>query len=219
MRKVRFYFDPISPYVYLAWTQLASLFKSTEVEWEPIPVLFAALLNAHGQKGPAEIPPKRVYTFKDVFRWAEQYGVPLEGPPAHPFNPLAALRICTAVHNSSDRLRLAGGLLEACWGKGEDLTDPGVLRRLASEAGLDGTRLLELSQSQEIKDRLKSDTQAAIDQGVFGVPSFAVDGEIFWGNDRLPFLKAYLEGKLRIQEEKAQQFLARPRAADRKIPS
>src|SRR5262245_64367925 len=90
---VRFLFDYLSPYAYIAWTQVHGLAERHGRQVEPVPILFAALLGTYGHKGPAEIPPKRVYTFKHVVRLAHRVSVPLKPPPAHPFNPLLALRV------------------------------------------------------------------------------------------------------------------------------
>jgi 2-hydroxychromene-2-carboxylate isomerase len=95
MQMVRFYFDFISPYAYLASTQLDGIAARTQVTIERVPVLFAALLDAHGQKGPAEIPAKRRYTWKDVSRKCHAAGVPIAPPPSHPFNPLLGLRVAS----------------------------------------------------------------------------------------------------------------------------
>ncbi len=216
MKTIPFYFDPISPYVYLAWTQLAQFEKENDVTFEYIPILFAGLLNTHGQKGPAEIPPKRIYTFKDVARWAHRYQVPLKMPPLHPFNPLLPLRICVAAENEKDRAKIAGVFIQATWGKGLDISDEKVVRELLLKNGFEAEVLLQEVQKSEVKERLKRNTEDAIQKGVFGVPSFRVDDEIFWGNDRIDFLKDYLKGINPLQHEVIEQVLKTPRGADRK---
>jgi len=104
---IQFYFDPISPYAWLASSQIARIESVTGQQVEFVPILFAGLLKAHGHKGPAEIPAKRDYTFKDVLRRASAYGLTVEGPPSHPFNPLLALRACVAVDDLEMRKRFA----------------------------------------------------------------------------------------------------------------
>ena len=106
-------------------------------------------------------------------------------------------------------------LLDATWGEGKDITSDSVIRQAASSIGIDGQELLDKAQTVEIKQRLRQQTETAIEAGVFGVPSFVVDGEIFWGNDRLHFLKGYLLGNL--PKAKVDDILARPRAADRRV--
>ncbi len=133
MKKVHFYFDFISPYVYLAWTQLSKIQEETSCEFIFKPLLFAGLLNHFGQKGPAEIPAKRIYTMRDSHRLAKSLNVPMEGPPAHPFSPLLSLRLCLAMETEASRQQLAGRILQACWGEGKDITNLNTLQKLLSE--------------------------------------------------------------------------------------
>ncbi len=216
MKTISFYFDPISPYVYLAWTQLEKFSQETGAVFEYIPTLFAGLLNAHGQKGPAEIPSKRIYTFKDASRWAHHYQVPLKMPPLHPFNPLLALRLCVAAEDERERQKISGILIQAVWKKGFDVSSEAVVSQVLRENHLDWERLFEKSQTPLVKDQLKINTAEAIKKGVFGVPSFYVDGEVFWGNDRLDFLKSFLKGVNPINSEVMEQILKTPRGIDRK---
>jgi len=216
MKTVDFFFDFISPYGWLAARQLES-FPPGLATIRYRPVLLAGLLHAHENKGPAEIPAKRVYTFTDVARWAHHLGLPYEGPPAHPFNPLLALRTCYAVKEDEARARFAKRLLIAVWEEGKDVTSPSTIETLATECKFDAKALLTAAGSPEVKEGLKLQTQEAIRKGVFGVPSFCVDDEFFWGSDRLPFLKAYLSGDLSIDKNALEKRLARPRAADRRI--
>ncbi len=218
MRRVDFFFDPISPYSWLAWTQFPGLKSRTGTSINFVPVLFAGLLNAHGQKGPAEIPSKRIYTFKDAMRWAVKYGKALEGPPAHPFNPLKSLRFSAALEDDHDREEFSGAVLDAAWGRGLDITKDVTLLDLARRCGLDGDHYLKLTAEEPIKERLKRNTAMAIERGVFGVPTFAAGSELFWGNDRLPLLEDHLTGKLELDPAKLEAMLGRPRAADRPSP-
>src|SRR6476646_612833 len=113
MRTVRFHFDFVSPYAYVAWTQIHRVVETRAAVVEPVPVLFAALLNAHGTKGPAEVPAKGVYVFKDASRKAHAAGLPpLEPPPTHPFNPLLALRVTVAAP-AAERRRVIDALFAA----------------------------------------------------------------------------------------------------------
>jgi 2-hydroxychromene-2-carboxylate isomerase len=106
-------------------------------------------------------------------------------------------------------------LLDAAWSDGRDITSDSVIQDLADIMSLNGKELLRKAQHDEIKQKLRVQTESAIQAGVFGVPSFVVDGEIFWGNDRLHFLKAYLQGSLPSDKAEIEEILARPRAADR----
>jgi 2-hydroxychromene-2-carboxylate isomerase len=215
MKQVDFYFDFISPYVWLASHQLGEVRECTAAKFRFVPVLFAALLDHHSSLGPAEIPAKRRYTFQDAQRWAVYLGLEFKSPPAHPFNPLKPLRITSAIDNDDLREALAVRLLDAAWSEGRDITTDSVVHEVTDSMGLNGKGLLGKSHTDEIKQRLRLQTESAIQAGVFGVPSFVVDGEIFWGNDRLQFLKAYLQGKLPTDKAKVEEILARPRAADR----
>lgn len=216
-QKIIFYFDFISPYVYMAWKPLVALAEQNKATLTLVPVLFAGLLNAGGQKGPAEIPAKREYVWKEMLRWSAIHGVPLKGPPTHPFNPLPSLRLCEAVEDPALKLKLGTALTKACWEEGKDISDLNVLKELADRAGLDGAKLLAAIQNPAVKERIKQNTDDAIAHGVFGVPTFRVGNEIFWGHDRLDQLEKYLQGELKIDERLFQEMLSRPRAIDRKI--
>lgn len=213
VRTVDFWFDPVSPYAWLAMRSLERL-EAAGVEMRFVPVLFAGLLKAHGNLGPAEVPAKRTYLFRDVMREAARRCLPFAGPPGHPFNPLGALRMCTALVDDEERRRLALCLVTACWERGEDISDATVLARLADAAGFDGRDLLERAATPEVKQALAAATDAAIAAGIFGVPTYALDGELFWGGDRIETLLWRLDGGT-IDEEKLTEFLARPPLAQR----
>jgi 2-hydroxychromene-2-carboxylate isomerase len=216
MKEVDFYFDFVSPYAWLAAHQLQAVRDCAEATFRYVPVLFAGLLDHHSNVGPAEIPAKRRYTFLDAQRWAIHLRLEFKSPPAHPFNPLKPLRVTSAIDDERMRERLAVALLDAAWSAGRDITSDAVIAEVASSAGVDGNALLRRAQSEDIKQRLRQQTEGAIAAGVFGVPSFVVDREIFWGNDRLPFLQAHLQGRLTTDKAKTDEILARPRAADRR---
>lgn len=212
--KVEFYFDPISPYSWLAARQCSRL-DAGGAALDFRPVLFAGLLAAHGNKGPAEMPAKRAYTMRDVLRQAARLGVPAKGPPTHPFNPLRALRMCIALDDAADRRRFGTALMDAAWEHGLDLSDDAVLTRIACDCRLDGAALLARSGEADVKQRLVAATSAAIAAGVFGVPTFRVDGELFWGADRIDAVLWRLQGHT-IDEEMLAEVLARPASATRK---
>jgi 2-hydroxychromene-2-carboxylate isomerase len=212
-RRLDFYFDPVSPYAWLAMRSLDRL-EAAGLEVGVVPVLFAGLLKAHGNLGPAEVPAKRTYLFRDVMREAARRGLPFAGPPGHPFNPLAALRMCTALDDDEQRRRLALALLAACWERGEDVSDAAALRRLADAEGFDGAALLAQAAMPEVKQALVAATDAAIADGIFGVPTYRLDGELFWGGDRIETLLWHLDGGA-IDEERLAAFLARPPLAQR----
>ena len=212
---VVFYFDPISPYAWLAGLQVARL-EAAGLQLDFRPVLFAGLLAAHGTKGPAEIPAKRTYTFRDVMRQAAALGVRMIGPPGHPFNPLRALRMCVAIDNPGARRRFGLALMDAAWRQGMDLTAPEQLTRIADASGLDGAPLACAADDPAIKQRLTAQTSAAVAAGVFGVPTFLYAAEIFWGADRIDALLRRAAGAT-IDEAQLAEALARPAAAVRKL--
>lgn len=189
---MRFSFDYISPYAYLAWTQIHELAAKHDRTVEPVPVLFAGLLKAWGHKGPAEIPPKKRYVGKDIARNARVLRQPVRPPPQHPFNPLLSLRVSCLLMSDAQRNALVNGLFGATWASGEGVTDPAVVERIARSCGVPNA--LERALEQEAKDALRNNTEEAVARGLWGVPTIEVDGELFWGLDSLQHLDRFLEG-------------------------
>lgn len=198
MRTLRFHFDPISPYAWLAWTRLPELAARHGTQIEPVPVLLAALLNHHGQRGPAEIEAKRRYVFEDVVRHADALGLPLRPPPTHPFNPLLALRVASLPMPTPTRCRLVDRLFRAVWCEGTGVEDPAYVEQIAREEGIDDA--VARSQDPVIKAALREANERAITEGVFGVPTVIVDGVRFWGLDSLPHLERALQGVDPVRE-------------------
>lgn len=191
---IRFLFDYISPYACVAWHALPAIAHRHGREIHPEPILFAALLDAHGQRGPAEIPAKRRYVFRDALRKAHALGLTLTPPPRHPFNPLTALR-ATRLLQGPDRTRAITACFAATWTAGPGIDDPTTLATILTAAHLDGPALVAATTAQAAKDDLRDATTQAITDGVFGVPTMIVDGELFWGCDSLPHLDAFLAGR------------------------
>ena len=216
MATVRCYADPVSPYTWLGLRELGRL-EAAGARIVVIPVLFAGLLNAHDNIGPAEVPAKRRYLFRDVMREAARRGLPFAGPPGHPFNPLLALRMCTAVADDTARGALLMALTCATWERGADLMDEATLARLADEAGLDGPGLLAAAQRPAVKRALADATAQAVADGVFGVPTFRIAGDegLFWGADRIDALLWRMQGH-GIDEDALREFCGREPMAQRK---
>ena len=190
MKQIDFYFDFISPYAYLAFEQLpeALLGHSYQVAYRP--VLFAAMLEQHRQLGPAEIKPKRDWTYRQVLWLAHKLGIDLQLPAAHPFHPLPLLRLALACRDSGLPNRfVTEAIFRHVWRGGGDAVDPQRVQVLAQE--LNPRRD---PQDAGVKSQLKGLTQDAIALGLFGVPSLVVDGRVFWGFDALPMLRDYLDG-------------------------
>ncbi len=213
--QLEFWFDFISPYAYLAWTQIAALAERHGRALELRPVLFASLLDHWGQLGPAEIPPKRIHTFKHVLRRAHDLGVPLSAPPAHPFNPLLGLRLASLDLPDADRRTLIDRLFRAVWAGGPGISDPTVVAGLLGEIGLDGPGLIDAATRTETKQRLITATHDAIARGVFGVPTMIVDGELFWGVDDLGNLDRSLRGEDPIAADALERWRDLPAQAAR----
>lgn len=194
-RVVRFYFDYISPNAYLAWTQLPALTAKYGFGIEPVPVLFAGLLESSGLLGPAEVPAKSLWMSKNNARKSAVLGVPLNPPAFHPFNPLLALRVSSLSFDARTRTRLIDAIFEAVWVRSLHVSEPAVVELIAGEIGLDGASLVAQAQAPECKARLRQQTDDAIAAGVFGVPSMQVGDEIFWGYDDFPYFELHLAGK------------------------
>jgi 2-hydroxychromene-2-carboxylate isomerase len=220
-RTIRFYFDYISHNAYLAWIQLPQLARKYGFTVEPIPVLFAGLLGAHGQRGPAEIPAKAFWMGKNLLRKAALLGVPLNPPAFHPFNPLLALRASSLPLDAAARHTLIDALFQAVWVHGQHVSEPAVVERVATACGLDGAALLAAATGADAKDRLRRQTDTAIANLVFGVPSMAVGDEVFWGYDDFPHLELFLAGKDPLDIAQWQNWLdlVRPSAMRKEVLS
>lgn len=207
MQSVDWYFDFISPFAYLASESLDRLPDS--IALRPRPILFAGLLRHHVTKGPAEIPSMRRYTFRHI-RWlADRHGIELTPPPAHPFNPLPLLRLAVAVDAGPAQVQR---LFRYVWAEGKASDDARAWPSLLDEFGIDAARIT----SDPVKTKLRENTEAAIEIGLFGVPSFVVDGEIFWGFDSIEFLNAYLSDPTILQSRGMQAIDAMPDGVQRK---
>jgi 2-hydroxychromene-2-carboxylate isomerase len=207
MKHITFYFDPISPFAWLAFQRLPEVLLSDgtspglsyQVAYKP--VLFAAMLKHHGQLGPAEIPHKRDWTYRHVQWLGHDLGVPLTMPAAHPFNPLPLLRLALACATpdapGQTNRYVTEQVLRHVWEGGADAVAPERLAALqaslASHMTQRGHQLADTA-SDAIKQQLRVNTEEALAAGAFGVPTCVVDGKLFWGLDGLPMLKACLQG-------------------------
>jgi 2-hydroxychromene-2-carboxylate isomerase len=213
---IQFLFDFVSPYAYLAWTQVHALAARQGCSVVAVPVLFAALLDSNGQKGPGEIPLKRAYLYKDCVRLAHVFGVPFAPPPAHPFNPLLALRVASLPLPEPVRRALIDRLFRAAWGGGGGITDASLVADAATATGLDGAQSVLDAGRPEVKERLRHQTSEALAAGAFGVPTMLAGDELFWGVDSLPHLERYLEGNDPVDSATAERWANVPVAATRR---
>ena len=191
---IRFYFDYISSNAYLAWKVLPGLARKYDREVELVPVLFAGLLNAHGQVGPAEVPVKSYWMWKNNMRKAAILGVPLKPPAFHPFKPLLSLRVSSLDMSEGDRAKVVDALFDAVWCDSLHVSEDAVVSAVLDRAGLAGAALVERAHRDDVKQRLRAKTDEAIAGGVFGVPTMVVGTELFWGYDDLPYFERYLAG-------------------------
>jgi 2-hydroxychromene-2-carboxylate isomerase len=200
MKHITFYLDFISPYAYLAFEHLPEALKGLSYSVSYRPVLFAAMLKHHGQLGPAEIAPKRDWTYRQALWHAHSKGIAMRMPASHPFNPLPLLRLASACGTPADPASInryvCETILRHVWQGGAEAADE---QRLAAL-----TALLAPQQhlaADEAKAQLKKNTDEAIALNVFGVPAMEVDGKIFWGFDALPMLREYLLGNAWFEGE------------------
>ena len=191
MKSAEWYFDFISPFSYLQIEAFDRL--PPDVELTLRPVLFAGLLNHWGHKGPAEIPEKRRFTYRFVQWLAERQGVPMKFPPVHPFNPIKALRLAIAAGNDIATVQT---IFRHIWREGKSIDDAAAWRELCLRIGIadPDTRINE----PKVKDELKRNGERAVGAGVFGVPSFIIGGELFWGADATEMMLDYLRNPQRF---------------------
>ncbi len=192
MKHITVHLDFISPYAYLAFEQFPEALKGISYSATYRPVLFAGMLKHHGQLGPAEIAPKRDWTYRQVLWLAHTLNIPMQMPTSHPFNPLRLLRLAIACHvsaNGEANRYVCETIFWHVWRGGQDA---GSIERI--EALTEQLSPAHDVQSDTVKTSLKTNTDEAIARGVFGVPSFTVDDKVFWGLDALPMLRDYLLG-------------------------
>jgi 2-hydroxychromene-2-carboxylate isomerase len=211
MATADWYFDFISPFAYLQSEQLALLGPKTRIRYRP--VLFAGLLQAHGHKGPAEIPRKRVFTYRYAVWQAKRLGIPFKMPPEHPFNPLPLLRLALACDCTPDAVHR---IFRFVWRDGRlpdlpiewaelvaDLRLPDAQARIADPA---------------VKEALRHNTDEAIARGVFGVPTLVIGDELFWGADATLMAADFVADGCRWTDPQSDRAAAVPVGAARRDP-
>ena len=170
------------------------------------PVLFAGLLNHWGQKGPAELPTKRRYTYRISHWTATRLGLPFKYPVAHPFNPLHHLRLAIACGSKPEAIRT---IFDEIWTTGADASDPGGFSALSKKLGME-------HEDPEARNILRRNTEEAAQRGIFGVPTLDIDGELFWGADSMEFLRAFLADPATLRSPEMQRLDGLPVAAARR---
>lgn len=208
MSRADWYFDFISPFSYLQWCRLRTLRDRLPVAARP--VLFAGLLAHWGHKGPAEIPAKRRFTYRHVQWLADRNGIVLRFPPAHPFNPLRALRLALALGAGEEAI---DAIFRFIWEEGRDPNAAGQWSALQSRLGVSGDALIE---AHDVKTGLRRNVEEAVARGVFGVPTLAIGGELFWGFDATEMALDYIENPARFSAGEYARLERLPVAAARR---
>lgn len=193
---IEFFWDPASPYTYLAATQIEKIAAdcNATLAWKPF--VLGATFEATGNRPPISVKAKGQHLFKDLARWASFYGVPFQFPKSFPVNSIAPERAGIAADKAGKGAEFAKAVMTAHWGEGRDISQPEEIKAVAASIGLDGEAIVAATQDPAVKDALKANTAEAIKRGAFGAPTFFVGNDMFWGNDRLELLRAHLKGKL-----------------------
>ena len=194
MKSVEFYFDLGSPYSYLAYYRLLQIAEQQEIQVVYKPILLGGVFKATGNRSPIEIPVKGAYSILDMQRWAEYYHIPMQMNPHFPMNTLTLMRILTGVQllhleKFEQVLKL---LFDAMFGTPQNLNEPTVLAEVLKPSGFSVEDIMSMVQSEVVKQKLITETEQAIQRGIFGAPTFFVGDEMYWGQDRLHFVEQAL---------------------------
>lgn len=200
MKNIKFYFDFLSPFSYFAWKNInkiseQSYLNQSGIEISYYPVLMGRLFSHHKFPGPGEIPAKRDYELKKCFRYAFKNNIKFKPPETFPFNPLAIIRMATAHASTEVQVKIIDHIFDLVWGEGKVLEDPELIQQLLASRDIGHgniQEIIERSFEKPAKTELKSNIKEAIDTGAFGVPTFEVENEIFWGNDSIEDLCNFL---------------------------
>lgn len=207
MARLQWYFDFLSPYAYLQFATEPALFQRSDLELKPLGL--AALLDRWGQKAPAEIEAKRLHTYRHVTWLGAKRGVAVRVPPAHPFNPIHALRLATAFGATYETVK---SIFDFIWRDGRSPNDD--WKGLCDTLGVPGAEVLAASAG--VKTQLRESGEEAIRAGVFGVPTFVADGHLFWGLDATDMLRDYLDNTRLFDAPEMQRLASIQIAATRK---
>lgn len=203
------YFDFISPFAYLQWQRVRVLAQQ-RVQFDFRPILFAGLLQKHGQKGPAEIPGKREFTYRLVQWQARRTGVMLRFPPTHPFNPIAALRLCVAAGATAASI---DAIFRWIWHDGHAADSLDALRPVATALGIADPDAA--TADGEVRQTLMRNFDAALRDGIYGVPSLVCRDQVFWGNDATDMFEEFLDDPELFDDPEMQRIADLPEGARR----
>jgi 2-hydroxychromene-2-carboxylate isomerase len=194
-KTVEFYFDVGSPAAYLAWQRLPRICEQAGAALAYKPMLLGGVFQASGNQSPMNIPAKGRYVMTDLERFAQRYQVAFKHNPHFPINTLMLMRGATGIQ-MRDEARLkpyVDAVYRAIWVDGKNMNDAGVVAGVLQEAGFEPAAVLAMANDPQVKEKLKAQTQEAVARGVFGAPTFFVEGRMYWGQDRLDFVKEELE--------------------------
>lgn len=196
-KKLEFFWDAVSPYTYLASTQVEQLAAETGAELVWRPMFLAGVMQATGNKPPATVPHKGKHLFVDLLRWAALYDESFWFPKSFPINSVNVMRMACYAESEGKQVAFAQAVMRAHWadaeGKtGANIAEPDVLASIAADVGLDSEAAMLAVQDQAYKDQLRENTEEAVKRGAFGAPTFFVGNEMFWGNDRLQLVRQAL---------------------------
>ena len=190
-KTIDFYFDFGSPTSYLAWTQLPKIAQTHNATLNYHPVLLGGIFQTTGNQSPVMIPLKAVWMFKDLNRFSERYGVKYRQNPFFPINTMPLMRAATGIQLRKPEMfdHYLTTIYQAMWVNELNLGDPTVFARVLTQAGFDPQEIFGLTQDQEVKDKLRADTDAAIQRGIFGLPVMFIGDDMYFGQDRLDFVE------------------------------
>jgi 2-hydroxychromene-2-carboxylate isomerase len=193
-KRVEFYYDLGSPYSYLASTQIERICNKygADLDWKPF--LLGGVYKEAGNRAPLEVPNKKAYMVKDLVEWANHYRVKLNFPDLFPLNSVKPMRGALVAKEREKIGEYTHKLFELYWIHGKDLSHDEVLKSAIKELGIDANWFLERIGEQDIKDKLREETDSAVIRGAFGAPTIYIGDKMFWGNDRLIFVEEYLKG-------------------------
>lgn len=203
MKKIEYYFDFLSPFSYVSWVNT----RDNNFDFDYYPVSLPNIISHYETKGPGQIKPKRDYLARELFRYKTIHNIPFQFPKNIPFNSLYALRLSLKSVGQESQKKLIDIFFRAAWESGLDLGDSAVIESLLEKNGFDKEALMNKISSKEVKIELRANIENALKQGVFGVPSFLLDGELFWGNDSLKYLEMKLNNEDPLPIKEYEKFL------------
>jgi 2-hydroxychromene-2-carboxylate isomerase len=207
---VEWFFDFVSPFAYLQSEQFDKLPATLNVE--PRPILLGAVLAHWGQRGPAEIAAKRVFTYRHALHRAQKLGIDYRMPPAHPFNPIKALRLAIAMGGSLD---IVQRIFRYIWRDGREVSSPEGFAALCEAMGY--AQGAEAVEAATVKEALRHNTERAISLEVFGVPTFALDGNLFWGEDATDLFLECVASREWLESPEVRRVTQLPIGAQRSV--